>query len=526
MALISSSLPGTAKTSGPAMSSQTPSAFELEEVTVVELQEGMRSGKYTARSITEMYLARIEEIDTQGPAVNAILEINPDALAIADALDEERRAKGVRGPLHGIPVLLKDNMDTADKMRTTAGSLALAGSTVSQDAFVVQRLREAGAILLGKTNLSEWANFRSTHSTSGWSARGGQTRNPYALDRNPCGSSSGSGVAVAANLCPVAIGTETDGSIVCPSSANSIVGMKPTVGLVSRSGIIPIAHSQDTAGPMARTVADAAILLGVLAGVDPRDPVTHESLGRAHRDYTPFLDARGLRGARIGVARRFFGFHPMVDQIMDAAIEEMKRIGATLVDPVGTDMAGEFQDAEFEVLLYEFKADLNGYLAARPHAPVRSLKEIIAFNAQHPEKEMPYFGQEIFLMAEEKGPLSSEAYLNALRQNHRLSRAEGIDAMLHEHQLDAIMAPTGGPPWLTDLVNGDHHLGGSSSPAAVAGYPNITVPAGYIYGLPVGISFFAGAYSEPTLLRVAYAFEQATRVRHSPPFLASADLRG
>jgi amidase len=499
----------------------------MEEMTILEWQEKMDSGEYSARAITEMYLARIEEIDQRGPAINAVLELNADALTIADSLDAERQAKGAPGPLHGIPVLLKDNIDTADQMTTTAGSLALAGSLAAQDAFLVQRLREAGAVILGKTNLSEWANFRSTRSTSGWSSRGGQTRNAYALDRNPCGSSSGSAVAAAANLCAAAIGTETDGSIICPSQANSIVGIKPTLGLVSRSGIIPIAHSQDTAGPMARTVTDAAILLGALTGIDARDPATQESRGKSYTDYTPFLEPNGMQGARIGVARNFFGFNPMVDQIIEACIEEMKRLGAEIVDPANVETAGQFRDTEFEVLLYEFKADLNNYLAGLgPDVAVHSLEQVIAFNERHREKVMPYFGQEIMLMAQEKGPLTSKEYLEALENNHRLSRIEGIDATLREHRLDAIVAPSGGPPWVTDWVNGDHHVGGSSSPAAVAGYPSITVPAGYIFGLPVGISFFGGAYQEPTLIKLAFAFEQATGVRQPPRFLTSAELDG
>ncbi len=500
--------------------------FELEETAISELQLGMQGGKYSARSIAEKYLERIEEVDRRGPAINSVIEVNPDALAIAEALDKERKAKGPRGPLHGIPVLIKDNIDTADRMMTTAGSLALDGSIAARDAFIAGRLREAGAVIIGKTNLSEWANFRSTHSTSGWSGRGGQTRNPYALDRNPCGSSSGSGASIAASLAAAAVGTETDGSIVCPSSANSLVGIKPTLGLVSRAGIIPIAHSQDTAGPMARTVTDAALLLGALTGIDSRDPVTEESRGKSFTDYTKFLDANGLRGARIGVARKFFGFSEKVDRLMQASIDEMKRQGAVIVDPADIATAGKFDDSEFEVLLFEFKADLNNYLAGLgPTARVRTLKEIIEFNEKNREKEMPYFGQEIFIRAEAKGPLTTKAYKDALAKNRRLSRTEGIDAVMLKHRLDALVAPTGGPPWPTDLINGDHFSGASSTPAAVAGYPNINVPAGYIFGLPVGISFFGRAYSEPTLIRLAYAFEQATKFRKPPKFLPTAELR-
>ena len=498
----------------------------MQERSILELQTQMQTGALTARGLVEMYLTRNDAIDQRGPALNAVIEINPDALSIADALDAERAAHGPRGPLHGIPEMIKDNIDTADRMMTTAGSLALLGSIAPEDAFLVQKLREAGAVLLGKTNLSEWANFRSTRSASGWSSRGGQTRNPYALDRNPCGSSSGSAVAVAANLCVVAIGTETDGSIICPSQTNGIVGIKPTLGLVSRSGIIPIAHSQDTAGPMARTVADAAILLDALTGVDPRDPATEASRDQAHADYTQFLDPDGLRGARIGVARNFFGFDPRVDALMETCIQMMRDLGAEIVDPADVVTAKDLGKTEIEVLLYEFKADLNAYLARLgPYAPVHSLQEIIAFNEAHKKAVMPYFGQERMLAAQEKGALTDAAYVKALETNHRLARTEGIDATMQAHDLDAIVAPSGGPAWLTDWVNGDHHGGGgSSSPAAVAGYPNITVPAGTIFGLPVGISFFASAYQEPTLIRLAYAFEQATRVRTPPQFLPSVDF--
>ncbi|HXT40261.1 MAG TPA: amidase, partial [Candidatus Angelobacter sp.] len=437
----------------------------------------------------------------------------------------ERKAGRVRGPLHGIPVLLKDNIATADRMMTTAGSLALAGWIPSRDSFVAHQLREAGAVILGKTNLSEWANFRSTHSTSGWSARGGLTRNPYALDRNTSGSSSGSGAAVAANLCAVAVGTETDGSIVSPASTNGIVGVKPTVGLVSRAGIIPIAHSQDTAGPMARTVTDAAILLGALTGLDARDDATKAAAGKSFRDYTRFLDPKGLQNARVGVVRNYCGFDERVDSLMETAIGVMRGLGAVIVDPADVSTKGAFNDSEFEVLLYEFKADLNAYLAGTsPGAPARSLMELIEFNDRHREKELRYFGQEIFLKAQEKGPLTEKTYLEALEKNHRLSRDEGIDAVMDGHQLDALVAPTSGPAWLTDLVNGDHEGGGSSSPAAAAGYPSVTVPAGYVFGLPVGISFFGRAYSEPGLLKYAFAFEQASKARKLPRFRFGADL--
>jgi len=500
-----------------------PDAFELDEVTIADLQAGMASGKFTAHSITQKYLERIDAIDKRGPALASVIEVNPDALAIADGLDQERAQKHVRGPMHGIPVLIKDNIDTADRMQTTAGSLALLGSKPVRDSFVAQRLREAGAVILGKTNLSEWANIRSSHSSSGWSGRGGQTKNPYALDRNPCGSSSGSGAATAANLCTVAVGTETDGSVVCPAAANGLVGIKPTLGLVSRSGIIPIAHSQDTAGPMTRTVRDAAILLGAMAGVDARDSATAASAGKAAADYTSFLDPNGLKGARIGVARKYFGFSDPVDALMNELVAEIKRAGADVVDPADLPSHGKFGESEFLVLLYELKADLNAYLAARPGAP-GSLKDIIDFNDRNKAKEMPYFGQDIFIKAEAKGPLTSKEYTDALEKDQRLSRAEGIDAVMDQYKLDAIMAPTAGPAWFTDWVNGDCSNGGSSNAAAVAGYPDITVPAGLISGLPVGVSFFGRAWSEGTLLKIAYGFEQLTKARKGPEFLESVKL--
>lgn len=500
--------------------------FELEETTIAALQEAMKSGRLTAHSISEQYLARIEELNRRGPALHAIIEINPDALAIARDLDRERKAKGPRGPLHGVPVLVKDNIGTADRMTTTAGSYALEGSIPLRDSFVAAQLRKAGAVILGKANLSEWANFRSGHSTSGWSGRGGQARNPYALDRNPCGSSSGSGVAVSSNLCPVALGTETNGSIVCPSSINGIVGIKPTVGLVSRSGVVPISHTQDTAGPMARTVADAAAVLGALTGVDPRDPATLASRGKSQTDYTKFLDPRGLRGARIGVVRHMFGFSDSVDKLANTAIAVMKRQGAVIVDPAEIPTLKQMDEGEFDVLLYEFKTDLNAYLhSLGPKAPVRTLKEIIEFNEKHAREELPYFGQDTFIKAEAKGPLSDPAYQKALAKCRTLSRDKGIDATMEKYKLDALVAPTAAPAFTTDLVNGDHDTGGSSGPAAIAGYPHVTVPAGYVFGLPVGISFFGRAWSEPTLIKLAYSFEQATKFRKPPRFSPHADLR-
>jgi len=501
---------------------QTVKPFDLEEITIPELQDGLKSGKHTARSLAEKYLARIDEVDKRGPAVNAIIELNPDALEIADALDRESKATGPRGPLHGIPVLIKDNIDTADKMMTTAGSLALVGSKPQKDSFVAQKLRVAGAVILGKTNLSEWANIRSSHSTSGWSGRGGLTKNPYALDRNPCGSSSGTGAGISANLAAVGIGTETDGSIVCPSSSNGLAGIKPTVGLVSRSGIIPISHSQDGAGPMCRTVRDAAILLGALTGVDPDDAATAASAGKSQTDYAKYCDPNGLKGARIGVARKYFGFSDTVDALMEQSLAAMKAQGATLVDPADIATLGKFDDSELLVFMYELKADLNVYLARLgPGAPVHTLQDIIDFNDRNRQKEMPFFGQDLFVKAQGKGPLTEKEYVDALARNHQLARTEGIDALMDKHHLDAIVAPTGGPAWLTDLVNGDHVAGGSSNAAAVAGYPNINVTAGLISGLPVGISFFGRAWSEPTLIKLAYSFEQATKARQAPRFLTS-----
>ena len=497
-----------------------------DELTLADIRAGLESGRFTARRLAEHYLARIDALDRRGEGLPAplrsVIEVNPDALAIADRMDAERRERGPRGALHGVPVLIKDNIATADRMETTAGSLALVGVKPPRDAFIVERLRAAGAVILGKTNLSEWANFRSTHSSSGWSARGGQCRNPYALDRSPSGSSSGSGIAVAANLCAVAVGTETDGSITSPAAACSIVGVKPTIGLVSRSGIIPIAHSQDTAGPMTRTVADAALLLAALAAPDPRDRPSATPPGRpaAAADYAAALDPAGLKGARIGVPReRFYGYSRHTDRIMRQALDVMKAAGATIVDPAPLPHAGEYDGAEFEVLLYEFKADIAAYLAEwAPGAPVKTLADLIAFNERHADREMPYFGQEIFEQAQKKGPLSSAAYRAARAKCVRMSRAEGIDAVMTRLRLDALVAPTQGAPWPIDLYNGDHFIGGATTPAAVAGYPSIAVPAGFADGLPVGLMFFGRAWSEPTLLKLAYAYEQASRVRRPPEY--------
>ncbi len=498
--------------------------FELDEATIDSLQESMLSGSRTSKSLTQLYLDRIEQLDKRGPVLRSVIEINPEAVTIAEALDAERKAGKTRGPLHGIPIFLKDNIDTADRLHTSAGSFALENSIAPRDSYVAKKLREAGAVILGKANLSEWANFRSTRSTSGWSARGGQCRNPYALDRNPCGSSSGSAVAVAANLCTIAIGTETDGSIVCPSGRNGIVGIKPTVGLVSRSGIVPVAHSQDTAGPMARTVKDAAIVLGALVGFDPRDPMTESGQSHFQTDYVRFCDPAGLKGAKIGVARQLANLGADVNELLDKALDTLKSAGAEIVDPVPL-VSGALGEAEFEVLLYEFKADLNAYLKdLGPTAPIKSLNELIEFNKANRERELSYFDQDIFLMAATKGPLTEATYLEALAKAQRMARQDGIDRVMDRDGLDAIVAPSGGPAWITDPLNGDHFTGASSQFPAVAGYPNINVPAGFIRGLPVGISFFGRAWSEPKLIAITYAFEQATKHRQVPKFLERVPL--
>ena len=506
---------GTVLMAGSRMSFGNAPDVNLEEATVSGLQSAMASGQASARRIAEGYLARIGNLDKK---LNSIIELNPDALAIADQMDAERTAGRTRGPLHGIPVVIKDNIDTADKMKTTAGSLALSDApTPKQDAFIVKQLRDAGAVILGKTNLSEWANFRSSKSSSGWSGRGGQTHNPYILDRNPCGSSSGSGSAIAASLAAIAVGTETDGSIICPSSTCGIVGIKPTLGLVSRSGIIPIAHSQDTAGPMCRTVADAAAMLTVLAGADALDTAT-TARGKWERiNYSGYLQKDGLKGMRIGVGRQYFGKNDKVDKIIEPHLQVLKDGGATLID-VTFPKLNNFGDAEFDVLLYEFKEDLNKYLVSRGGSN-KTLKDLIAFNEKNADKEMPYFGQEIFIQAQEKGDLNDRAYRIALLQSKLMTQEQGIDGVMDKDKLDAIVAPSGGVAWMTDLVSGDCGVFESSSLAAVAGYPNITVPAGYVQGLPTGISFFGRAFSEPTLIKIAYAFEQATMMRRPPKFL-------
>lgn len=504
---------------------EAAAAFDLEETTIRALIQDQQSGRRTARQITSAYLARIQTLDRSGPALHSVIELNPDALTIADALDAERIAGRLHGPLHGIPVLIKDNIDTADRMMTTAGSLALEGSIAARDAVIVERMRGAGAVILGKTNMSEWANFRSSRSTSGWSGRGGLVKNPFALDRNPCGSSSGTGAAIAANFATIGVGTETDGSIICPSGATALVGIKPTLGLVSRSGIIPLAHSQDTAGPMARTVEDAAVLLAVLAGADPRDSAT-DNARRPTTSFESSLDPNGLRGARIGVARaKLFGYSDVTDRIANAAIERMKALGAVIVDPADIPNVGAYDASEQEVLLYEFKSDLNAYLGALgPRARVHSLADVIAFNEANRDREMPFFGQELMLQAQKKGPLTEKAYKEALAKNRRLSQKEGIDAVMDRLRLDAIVAPSGNPSWTTDLINGDHFLGSSTTPAAVAGYPSITVPAGFTFGQPVGLSFIGRAWSEAQLIKFAYAYEQDTKHRRAPTFPSTANV--
>jgi amidase len=500
---------------------ETSGDFTLEEVTIDDLQRRMQSGELTSRSITEMYLKRIEAIDKNGNGLNSIIELNPDALAIAESMDKERKEGNVRGPMHGIPILIKDNIDTGDKMMTTAGALALEGNRAAKDAFIISQLRNAGAVLLGKTNLSEWANFRADRSSSGWSSRGGQTKNPYILDRNPCGSSSGSGTAVAANLCVVAVGTETNGSIACPSSVNGIVGIKPTVGLLSRSGIIPISHTQDTAGPMARTVKDAALMLGVMTGVDGEDAATQQSQGKSHTDYTSFLDPNGLRGKRIGVEKTMLKKHEGIDKLLLDALETMKSQGATIVEiELIKKMEGVYPP-EFTVLQYEFKDGVNRYLS-KANAPVKSLTQVIEFNRANESKAMPFFKQDILESADQKPGLDNIEYRDALHKILSITRS-ALDSTLRENQLSAICGPTTGPSWCTDLINGDFFTGYAVySCAAIAGYPHITVPMGFVFELPIGISFLGGSYQEPELLAIAYAYEQASRKRAAPKFLTSS----
>lgn len=499
----------------------------MEEATIRELQLKMASGEMTSHSLAKYYLHRIETIDRSGPSINSVIELNPDALSIATKRDQERAAGKVRGPLHGIPILIKDNIDTRDRMQTTAGSLALEGSHARRDAFIVKRLRASGAVILGKANLAEWANFRGKRSTNGWSSRGGLTKNPYVLDRSACGSSSGSAAAVSANLCAAAIGTETDGSIICPSQTCGVVGLKPTLGLLSRSGIIPVAKSQDTAGPIGRTVEDVALLLGSLVGVDERDQSTQLKRRRAFRDYAKFLTKEGLKGARIGVARNMLGSDERITRILESCLDIMKQLGAVIIDPANLPNSDTFGETEVEVLLYEFKYGLNSYLSSLgPRSRVHSLEEVIKFNEENKDRVMPFFGQELMIAANEKGSLSSKEYRQALSRNRRLTRREGIDALIKSKSLDAIVVISGGPAWVIDLANGDPRSWDmeSASPAAVAGYPHITVPGGHLFGLPIGVSFFSKAWSEPTLLRIAYSFEQALMARKPPKFLSKVDI--
>jgi amidase len=518
---------GGAAAGGDAAAGTATQSFELAEVPISELAAGLASGRWTSKRLVELYLGRIDEVDRGPGGTNSMAESNPDAFAEAERLDRERKAGHLRGPLHGIPVVLKDNIGTADAMQTTAGSLAMMDARPAEDASVAARLREAGALLLGKTNLSEWANIRSTRSSSGGSGRGGQVHNPYALDRNPCGSSSGSGVAASASLCAAAVGTETDGSVTCPSSMNGIVGLKPTVGLVSRTGVIPISHTQDTAGPMGRTVEDVAILLGGMTGTDVRDPATAASAGKAAADYRAGLTPDALAGARLGVTRNLFGWHPDVDRQMEDVLRALKEAGAVLVDPVELPHVRDYDDSELEVLLYELKHDLNAYLAGLPdHGQPRTLAALIEFNKAHADREMPWFGQELFEQAQGKGPLTDDAYVQALEKDGRLSRTEGLDAALAKDHLDALVCPSMGPAYLTDWINGDHYGGSATTPCAVAGYPHLTVPAGFVHGLPWGVSFLGPAWSEARLLGYGYAFERATRARRAPTFQATLPLAG
>jgi amidase len=491
--------------------------FELNEISVDELRHKITSGVYTIEHVVQLYLDRIQQIDVNGPGLNSVIEVNPDAITIARQLDKEREEGMNRGPLHGIPVMIKDNIDTGDKMMTTAGALAMVGHYAKEDSPLAAQLRKAGAIIIAKTNLSEWANFRSTRSSSGWSARGGQVSNPYYLNHSPCGSSAGSGAAVSANLCTMAIGTETNGSITCPSNANGVVGIKPTVGLISRTGIIPISHTQDTAGPMCRTVKDAAYLLSALTEMDEKDDATQKNRDKILNDYMQFLDEDGLKGARIGVGRAYMGFHEAVDPVIEKALEIIKEKGAELID-IEESIGNSASGAGMNVLLYEFKSGLNKYLEAAADIEINTLEDIIMFNKENENESMPYFKQEILEMAQEKGGLDSEEYLNSLESILKGYRDEGIDKVMDEYNLDAIVAPTRGLSWTIDLVNGDHGRGSSSTPAARSGYPNITVPAGFAFGLPLGLSFFGRAYSEPKLLKLAYAFEQASLARRKPEF--------